>query len=379
MNMSDMWVLDTYLPTTQGQYIKLRDGPQPSAYDTVKTDDLTVQWSTPVTRGLPSLGRFGHAAYFYSRNRNWITDVQQSTRTDWEGLVVYGGMRFGGSLGLFDLWKFKIADVDANVLLVDAEEIKVPGAAPPADLKGHSTSYVGGNLLVLGGSSRVEAEEQDALSEKMPEHVEEDKGLLPNKAELKELLSLDSCDEKVGEGHQSQTVLPQIATSNHKGLEPKAPPSPCSRVPTDTLQLPPLTSDTSGPEHSKEIRASKRKLKIHVLDAITLSWSVPKIEGDIPDNRISHGAELWGRTVVLTGGFDTMKDGEIDRKTRLVKTDAERILWDNLNVQNCLLLGTSLNNPTAPYQLASFTMRLSGFNAKNVSMDLARHQGGFMM
>ena len=70
----------------------------------------------------------------------------------------------------------------------------------------------------------------------------------------------------------------------------------------------------------------KKKLKIYVLDAVKMSWSVPKIKGVLPGNRISHGAELWGTTVVLTGGFDTMDDGEIDRQTRLVKTDAERII-----------------------------------------------------
>ena len=336
-NMSDLWVLDTFLPTTQGQYIKLRDGPQPTAYDAAKTDELTVQWSKPVTRGLPSLGRFGHVAYFYSPNGNYLTDSSHNNHAKGKALVVYGGMRFGGSLGLFDLWRFSIADVDANVLQLEGEEMNVPGVTPAADLKGHSSTYIGRNLLIVGGSSHEEnARERRSAARTLPvvETMGERKDVLPDKDELKELLSLDGSGANTYQVYAVASLLPTITTTSDSSGSPAAPPpSPCSRAPAEMLQLPPLWQagkpETEEPAPSGspgDSSVDKKKLKIYVLDAVKMSWSVPKIKGVLPGNRISHGAELWGTTVVLTGGFDTMDDGEIDRQTRLVKTDAERII-----------------------------------------------------
>ena len=68
-------------------------------------------------------------------------------------------------------------------------------------------------------------------------------------------------------------------------------------------------------------------IKIHILDVVNQKWYIPKNVGDYaPTNRSGHGAELWGGQVVLTGGYDNSDKGAIDRTSRLVKTDAERLV-----------------------------------------------------
>ena len=81
------------------------------------------------------------------------------------GLLIFGGMAFGGSLGMHDIHMLRCNDKNAanEKLLFEWKEM-IPTCAmaktdaPPNDLKGHSITYIGNKLIILGGDRRSAAQ-----------------------------------------------------------------------------------------------------------------------------------------------------------------------------------------------------------------------------
>ena len=75
------------------------------------------------------------------------------------GILIFGGMAFGGSLGMHDIHSLYCTNKDA-----DGEELhfewkrhtpsELGTFGPPNDLKGHSITYIGNKLVLLGGDER---------------------------------------------------------------------------------------------------------------------------------------------------------------------------------------------------------------------------------
>eukprot|EP00943_MAST-04B_sp_MAST-4B-sp1_P008377 g8377.t1 len=314
-NFNDLWVLDTYNDSTYVDYMTLKNqGPSKSYKASV--DNISVLWTKPkISSSIPQpcSGRFSHASMYipgmkceemfmkyenngksHSKNNN---DAAKKTITSAEGvdksfgILIFGGMAFAGSLGMYDIHALCCKDKNATEedLLFEWKELKPTDATtfgPPNDIKGHSITYIGNKLILLGGYERtkengvkVNSEVQDGESDTSTTKAKKDP-LADNKMELH--LNMEAA-EKEG-GKQSEEGLQSSATL----------------VPS---------------------------IRMYVLDVVQQKWYKPRNIGDYtPSNRSGHGAELWGGQIVLTGGYDTSDKGSIDRTSRLVKTDAERLV-----------------------------------------------------
>ena len=145
---------------------------------------------------------------------------------------------------------------------------------PPNDLKGHSITYIGNKLVLLGGDER-------------------------SKNDVKKNYQIKKARKRKRKWKMRQKTL-----KNNNG------------------------NKAAVVESKNELTAEAcRQMRVYVLDVLKQRWYLPTNIGDYtPTNRSGHGAELWGGQIVLTGGYDNSDEGAIDRNSRLVKTNAERFV-----------------------------------------------------
>lgn len=318
-NLKDLWVLDTFLPgSSEGQYKTLCASPPSTSYSAT-IDAIQVQWSKPLLRGdIPTDGRFGHGAYFLQGR--WPQAQGRSK------LIVYGGMQFGGSLGLYDIVSFSTDDIDSMDLVFDVQIAAITGAAPPPNLKGHSTTYIGRKIVIIGGDQRgTKSREEVGPTEQQSQEDCRGNNVLPSKKELNKLLSLENHGEAAGDDGKLATINTSSQDASVPCLVP--PPSPHGQAAVPPVSFS-ISGHTTGKMENHE-ETCPRIMKVQVLDIANFHWYTPSVlssSAPPPTNRSGHGAELWGSTIVVTGGYDNSKAGLIDREARLVKTDAQRLL-----------------------------------------------------
>eukprot|EP00944_MAST-04C_sp_MAST-4C-sp1_P005630 g5630.t1 len=294
-NFDDLWVLDTYTDSTYQDYMDLKAMPPPASFKAT-IDNINVVWTKPkIGTNIPQTccGRFGHAAMFIPGTKceelihkkdtaasDLTSSSSSSDRMDKSfGLLIFGGMAFGGSLGMHDIHSLHCANKDAESEELHFEwKSHIPSElgnfGPPNDLKGHSITYIGNKLVLLGGDERSKNDVKTNYE-------------IKRSAEEKAKLETEAKDVKNSKANVAAAV-----------------------------------------ESKTELTAEAcRQMRVYVLDVLKQRWYLPSNVGDYtPSNRSGHGAELWGGQIVLTGGYDNSEKGAIDRNSRLVKTNAERFV-----------------------------------------------------
>ena len=293
-NFDDLWVLDTYTDSTYQDYMGLKAAPPPASFKAT-IDNINVLWTKPkIGTTVPQTcsGRFGHAAMFIpgtkcqeliDTNGNAATDLNPALpdrRDKSFGILVFGGMAFGGSLGMHDIHSLYCTNKDDDGEELHFEwKMHIPNElgtfGPPSDLKGHSITYIGNKLVLLGGDERSKS------------------GVKKNSNQIKR-----STDK--------ETKMDTVPSDTKKDRTNEDIVAECKDK---------CTAEICG------------KMRVYVLDVLKQQWYLPINVGDYtPSNRSGHGAELWGGQIVLTGGYDNSDKGAIDRNSRLVKTNAERFV-----------------------------------------------------
>ena len=348
-NFGDLWILDTYNESTFVDYMRLKNQPPPKSYK-ASIDNINVLWTKPkINSNIPQScsGRFGHASMYisgikfqellmkYKYNKenddNNIRNNNNNNNNNYEGkventpaiqnsfgILIFGGMAFAGSLGMHDIHTVYCNDKNAvgDKLLFEWKELVPTGGSkygPPKDIKGHSITYIGNKLIILGGDRRTNTTKE---KKKKKMNVDTDGGSSSSSS-----TNYNNTNVTTTTTTTTTTTQQQNKVNDMKVVE--------SKLNALTVK----DDERKDQEKEEEVEATTTTtttmppIKIHILDVVNQKWYIPKNVGDYaPTNRSGHGAELWGGQVVLTGGYDNSDKGAIDRTSRLVKTDAERLV-----------------------------------------------------